>query len=208
MSEKKSLQISTQLTEVIIKGMQEFIGQPELDDILSKCSEIPYRSCDQMLQAGAVMDYSQVSALQQAVEEVYGPQGARGVALRSGRSAFCYFLKTFGEKTGLRELDFRLLPPRRRLKTGLERLAHVMNAETGGEVIIQDDEDAWLVRIGRCPECWKKQSEATHCFFSVGLLQEFISWLSGGKIYLVEEIACRAKGDPACIIRIDKKPLD
>jgi predicted hydrocarbon binding protein len=63
-------------------------------------------------------------------------------------------------------------------------------------------------QIDLCPECWGRQSITPTCHFTVGLLQEFLSWLSGGKIYLVEETSCKAKGDTVCQIRIDQKPLD
>jgi len=38
-------------------------------------------------------------------------------------------------------------------------------------------------------------------------LQEALYWLSGGKVFNVEETACIAKGDPACTIVIDRIPL-
>lgn len=208
MSDQNIPKLTARLTSVIIQGIWEFVGQSELDQILSISSEIPYRSSEQMLQDNAVMDFSQIGALQRAVEHVYGPQGARGFALRSGRAAFCYFLKNYGERTGFGELDFRLLPPRQRLRVGLERMAQVISAETGGEVSILDGDQAWQIQIDRCPECWNRKSEAAECYFSVGMVQEFLGWQSGGKIYLAEETACQARGDPACVIRVEKKPLD
>ena len=42
---------------------------------------------------------------------------------------------------------------------------------------------------------------------AVGLLQEALYWLSGGKVFNVEEIACIARGDAACTIVIDQTPL-
>jgi predicted hydrocarbon binding protein len=42
---------------------------------------------------------------------------------------------------------------------------------------------------------------------AVGLLQEALYWLSGGKIFDVKEITCIARGDPACTIVIDPTPL-
>jgi predicted hydrocarbon binding protein len=41
----------------------------------------------------------------------------------------------------------------------------------------------------------------------VGLLQESLYWLSGGKIFNVEETECIARGDPACTILIEKQPI-
>jgi len=48
--------------------------------------------------------------LQQALEEMYGPRGARGLALRAGHAAFKYSIKEFGPVVGISDLAFRLLP--------------------------------------------------------------------------------------------------
>ena len=42
---------------------------------------------------------------------------------------------------------------------------------------------------------------------AVGLLQEGLYWVSGGKYFNVEETDCIAKGDLACTIMIDKVPM-
>jgi predicted hydrocarbon binding protein len=42
---------------------------------------------------------------------------------------------------------------------------------------------------------------------AVGLLQESLYWLSGGKIFNVEETHCIARGDKACTIVIDRTPI-
>lgn len=208
MNDHENPKISVLLTQLALNGMQEFLGRPALDHLVSVWKGIPYQTSEQMLQSGTGLEYNQISALQQALEDVYGRQGARGVALRSGRAAFCHFLRVFGEQTGFDELQFRLLPLRRRILAGLERLAQLIAGQGGGTIRIQDSGTDWLVHIDVCPECWGRQNDSPLCYFSVGLLQEFLTWMSGGKIYLVEEKTCRAKGDSACTIRIEKKPLD
>jgi len=60
----------------------------------------------------------------------------------------------------------------------------------------------------RCPICWQRTTSGPCCHLTVGILQEMLYWLSGGKSFVVEEIACIAVGDTACTIRIDSKPLD
>jgi hypothetical protein len=42
------------------------------------------------------------------------------------------------------------------------------------------------------------------CHFNVGMLQEFLTWAGGGKIYHVLETECIAQGGSACTIRIEK----
>jgi predicted hydrocarbon binding protein len=41
----------------------------------------------------------------------------------------------------------------------------------------------------------------------VGLLQEALYWVSGGKVFNVEEKTCIAAGDKVCTIEIDQSPI-
>jgi len=60
----------------------------------------------------------------------------------------------------------------------------------------------------RCPVCWGRKTEVPCCHLAVGIIQESLYWVSGGRNFTVQEIACIARGDEACTIAIDKKPLD
>jgi predicted hydrocarbon binding protein len=42
---------------------------------------------------------------------------------------------------------------------------------------------------------------------AVGLLQESLYWMSGGKFFSVEETRCIACGDSECNIVIEKLPM-
>jgi predicted hydrocarbon binding protein len=59
----------------------------------------------------------------------------------------------------------------------------------------------------RCPHCWNRRQDRPACLLPLGGLQEGLAWASSGKRFSVEEIACRAKGDPACTFQISRKPL-
>ena len=54
--------------------------------------------------------FNDVSAIQKALDDMYGPRGGRGLALRAGRACFKYGLKEFGPVLGIADLTFRLLP--------------------------------------------------------------------------------------------------
>ena len=54
-------------------------------------------------------DFANVSAINQALEEMYGPRGGRGLALRAGRSTFADSLKNFGALAGAGDLAFKIL---------------------------------------------------------------------------------------------------
>ena len=55
-------------------------------------------------------DFTDFSAINQALEEMYGPRGGRGLALRAGRATFSDALRNFGALAGAGDLAFRVLP--------------------------------------------------------------------------------------------------
>ena len=54
--------------------------------------------------------FTTVSNLTEMLEQVYGPHGGRGLALRVGRACFNYGVRQYGTQMGLTEMAFRLLP--------------------------------------------------------------------------------------------------
>lgn len=156
--------------------------------------------------------FSNVSRLHVALEDFYGPHGGRGVALRIGRASFQHMLREYGGMFGLNDLAFRLLPMRARLKLGMVLLADIFNKHSDQHVRVEEKEKEILWHIDRCPLCWERHdlhsnSEDAACQMAVGLLQEFLYWISGGKYYHVEEKKCIARGDKSCTIVIDKTPM-
>ena len=66
---------------------------------------------------------------------------------------------------------------------------------------------SFLWRIERCPWCWGRTTFDPVCHFAVGMLQELLYWVNGGKYYNVVEQTRIAQGDSACLVCIDKLPL-
>ena len=75
-------------------------------------------------------------------------------------------------------------------------------------VRLEENEDQFTWFIDRCPICWGRKSDSAVCQLAVGLLQEALFWVSGGKYFIVEETHCIAKGDKCCTIAINKQPLE
>ena len=55
-------------------------------------------------------DFAYITNLNNGLEIIYGPRGARGLALRGGRAIFARGLKGFGALAGVGDLAFRVLP--------------------------------------------------------------------------------------------------
>jgi predicted hydrocarbon binding protein len=151
--------------------------------------------------------FESLSRLQVGLEQAYGVRGGRGLALRVGRACFSYGLREYGSRLGLTEAAFRLLPLRTKLDSGARVFAELFNRQTDQRVRIEAGPESMLWHIERCPLCWQRQAEEPACHMAVGLLQESLYWLSGGKIFNVEETHCIARGETACTVAIGLTPL-
>ncbi|MGB7874411.1 MAG: 4-vinyl reductase [Anaerolineales bacterium] len=148
-----------------------------------------------------------LSQLQIGLEQGFGPRGGRGLALRTGRIFFSHGLRTYGPELGLNNTTFRFQPPDLKLLAVLRTMTDFFNQHTDQKVSLQESEYRILWEIERCPWCWGRQVFEPVCQFTVGMLQEALYWVSGGKFYNVVEETCIAQGDSTCLIVIDREPL-
>jgi predicted hydrocarbon binding protein len=108
---------------------------------------------------------------------------------------------------GLTEMAFRLLPLPAKLQAGVKAFAELFNKFTDQQVRVEEEDGKILWHIERCPLCWERSAHDPVCHLAVGLLQEALYWVSGGKVFNVEEKTCIAAGDSACTIEIDQSPI-
>ena len=192
---------------IILLSMEEVIGRNGINAVLNLAS-LPklianYPPDDTKLD----FPFSMVSNLTEVLEQVYGPHGGRGLALRVGRACFNYGIRQYGKQLGLTEMAFRLLPLPTKLQSGAKAFAGLFNTCTDQQVQIEEEDGKLLWHIERCPLCWERRTQEPVCHLAVGLLQEALYWLSGGKVFHVEEKACIAAGDKTCTIVIDQTPM-
>jgi len=152
-------------------------------------------------------DFADISALMQALEDMYGPRGGRGLALRAGRATFDRVLKDFGPMVGMADLAFKVLPLDVKVKVGLRVVAETLTKISDQINKVETASDHYLYRILQCPACWGRTSDKPCCQISAGLIQEGLHWLSGGKEFRVTEVACIAMGDESCDFVVRKEPL-
>lgn len=151
--------------------------------------------------------FSEFSAIQRTLDEMYGVRGGRGLALRAGRETWKYALKEFMPILGITDLAFRTLPLGIKIKIGLDVFAETFNKFTDQRVRLSEDEKSFLWIIERCPVCWQRKTNSPTCHLAVGLLEQSLDWVSRGRRFHVEEVSCIAMGDESCTIEILKKPL-
>lgn len=195
-------------TKILLDGAIELLGQENFQRVMGLLPADLAFSLDSSHSNHSTWSAEAVGAFLDMLDATYGELGGHGLALRIGRSAFKFGLKQFGDRVGLRETEFRLLPAPRRQSAGLAILARVIGEQLGDAIRVIDHGAFWEWRSERCPLCSSRHSAGACCYLTVGFLQEFMSWAGGGRFYQVTETACRADGSTACVFRIDKKPLD
>jgi predicted hydrocarbon binding protein len=153
-------------------------------------------------------DFAQVSAINQALEEMYGPRGGRGLALRAGRATFGDALRNFGALAGVGDLAFKVLPLPIKLRIGVPAMAKIFSQVSDQQTTVVEQEDVFVYTIHRCPVCWGRSGvDRPVCFIATGLLQEGLKWVSGGSEFRVNESQCIAMGDETCEFIIQKTPI-
>lgn len=192
---------------IILLSMEEVMGRTGVNAVLH-LAELPslienYPPDNTSL----AFPFSTVSHLTQVLEQAYGPHGGRGLALRIGRASFNYGVRQYGTQMGLTEMAFRLLPLPAKLHAGAKAFAELFNKFTDQQVRVEMEDGRILWYIDRCPLCWERKTHDAVCHLAVGLLQEALYWISGGKVFNVEEQTCIAAGDQACTIVIDQTPI-
>lgn len=151
--------------------------------------------------------FEDFSAVNGALDEMYGPRGGRGLALRAGRAAFDQGLRDFGALVGVADRAFKLLPLNIRLSVGLKAMAKVFTQFSDQISRVEDRSDRFVYVIERCPVCWGRHADHPVCHAAVGLLEGSIIWGTGHH-YKVAQTTCHAMGDPTCNFDVLKQPLD
>lgn len=192
---------------IILLSMEEVMGQNGVNAILklgtlhSLINNYPPDNSE------LKFSFTTVKNLTEMLEQAYGPHGGRGLAVRVGRACFNYGVRQYGTQLGLTEMAFRLLPLPNKLSAGATAFAELFNKFTDQRVRIENQDEKIFWHIERCPLCWERKAVDPVCHLAVGLLQEALYWLSGGKVFNVEEKTCIAAGDDTCTIEIDKTPI-
>jgi predicted hydrocarbon binding protein len=146
----------------------------------------------------------QLSVLRSRMDSLYGRTGAHGLAICSGRAAFKYLLETQGQEMGFEEASYRFLPIRVKVRRGLELLANWIGKTYGMQVTVVSGDKEIHFKV----EGSKEGESPALCDFTVGLLQGFLAWVSGGKFYMVKETECRTLGAGCCDFQVGKNPLE
>ena len=204
---KSGLYYPNKIARIAIMAVEDVMGKNGLNAILNLAclthmiDNYPPDNLERQF------DFADFSAINGALEEMYGPRGGRGLALRAGRATFSEGLRNFGALAGAGDLAFKVLPLSAKLHIGIPAMAKIFTTTSDQLSTVEEREDHFLYTMHKCPVCWGRTVDRPACFMAVGLLQEGLKWLSGGREFKVVQTACKASGDPVCNYQIIKDPI-
>jgi predicted hydrocarbon binding protein len=204
---KAGLYYPNKIARLALTALEEVMGKNGLNAILNLAglSFLIDNSPPDNLERQ--FDFAYFSAINGALEEMYGPRGGRGLALRSGRAVFMDSLRTFGALAGASDLAFKVLPLPTKLRIGLPAMAKIFTTTSDQLSTVEEFEDHFVYTIHRCPVCWGRKVDRPACFMATGLIQEGMKWVSGGREFRVNQSTCRAAGDEVCNFLAFKEPI-
>lgn len=206
--EKSGFNYPNKFARIYLEAMEEIMGKNGLNAILNLAGLGEFIGNYPPDNLEKAYDFAYYTALQVALEDMYGPRGGRGLALRAGRASFAEGLRGFGALAGVGDLAFKVLPLAAKLKIGLPAMANIIT-QFSDQIsnVYEEGGDKYIYTLERCPMCWKRKAEKPVCYAGQGLLQEGLRWVSGGHEFKVDMATCIAKGDDMGRYVIFKEPI-
>jgi predicted hydrocarbon binding protein len=206
--QKSGLYYPNKFGLIIIRSLEEVMGKNGLNAILNLAGLSSYIDSYPPDNLEKGFDFAELSAIGIALEEMYGPRGGHGLALRAGRATFSEALKNFGALAGVADLAFAVLPLQSKLRIGLDAFVKMFMQLTDQQTSIEEKDREFIWTIHKCPCCWNRgNADKPVCYVATGLLQESLKWVSGGNEFRVQETKCIAVGDEICEFQILKEPI-
>lgn len=204
---KSGLHYPNKVARIYLMAMEEVMGKNGLNAILNMAGLNHLVDNYPPDNLHREFDFADYSALSGALEEMYGPRGGRGLALRAGRASFAQGLRGFGALAGAGDLAFKVLPLTTKLKIGIPAMARLFSQVSDQKSWVEETPTEYIYYMAPCPVCWGRKSEKPMCHAGAGLLQEGLRWVSGGHEFRVQEHKCVGMGDPACTLHVQKEPI-
>lgn len=204
---KSGLYYPNKFAHITLKALEDVMGKNGLNAILNLANlsflidNYPPDNLERQF------DFADYSSIWGALEDLYGPRGGRGLALRAGRATFDDALKNFGAMAGVGDMAFKVLPPIAKMRIGLPGMAKIFSQTSDQLSTVEEKDDHFVYTIHRCPCCWGRTTDKPACFVATGLLQSGMRWVSGGNEFRVNQSRAKSTGDDTCDFIIFKEPI-
>jgi len=205
---KSGYLLPNRLARITLDSVEELLTSKGMESLLT-LAHLPYLIGlypPANLERG--FDFAELGALNLGLEEFYGARGGRGLALRVGRTVFANALSHFGALAGVEAVAFKMLPANLKLKVGLGAVARIFTDFSDQISSVEEKPLEFHYLVHRNAVCWGRSAEEKPvCFMMVGILQEALNRISGGREFRVDEAECIATGAKLCRFVIQKEPI-
>lgn len=207
MLEPSGLYYPNRIARSFFLAMDDVMGQHGLSALLGLAELDQYIHHPPPDNLERQFDFVAIAAINQALEDMYGERGGRGMALRIGRASFSRGLKRFGAMRGISDPAFRALPLPQRTWLGLRALAHIFTRFSDQATGVADQGRSFQVEMEISPMAWGRRADKPVCHMMVGIIQESLRWASNGHEFYVQQTACTAAGHENCVFRVNKTAI-
>ena len=192
---------------VLFAAMAEVMGDNGLKSVLRMGKLERYIDSVPPNNTEPGVKFSEYGAAQQAIEDFYGPRGARAILVRIGRALFRYTLEEQPAVLGLAGLALKALPMGARVKLILQKIVGSANDTMNMPSHLEETDDAYVFVAEDSPSRWRPDRSKPGCYVTIGTYQEALRWATG-KNFKIVEMSCMSTGDDACRFHIYKEPLE
>jgi hypothetical protein len=194
---------------LFFSGLNEIVGRKELARLLET-------DTNGAMPGGPSEDESAVlylrekgmSRLQARMEKQFGRKELQGLLLRSGRASCKFFVRQYGPEMQVTSTEYRLLPTKKRLLKGLKAAAGLCAELFHKEISVVEEGDYWIWQETQPDNETASDTNCPEFFFTIGLLQEYLAWLSGGKTFQVKRAETGGNFEGLSRLAISKQPVE
>lgn len=201
--------VPNRIARYMIVTLQDLMGENGLNAVLKQRGLPSFQEICPPDTMDNVFDFSNYSAICEAVANTYGPRGAKVFLIRAGRSGFRNGIQSFIDNYGAGlEVTGKLIPLSIKLPLFLKWIAKNYTETSDRIVEVKDEGDHYLYINKRCPVCWGRHASSPDCHITLGFLQEATNFISNGSQFQIRQITSIGAGAPSCDFIIPKRPIE
>ncbi len=194
------------ISRILLLAVRDVLGENGSSAVLTTAKLAQYAATLPAADFEPGLTFSEVGRFFEALESIYGVQAGDRLSKQVGRESFKYWIEGFGGLVSLADVLLRFLPLSLRVRIGVEVVSEIINRYTDQRLVLGESRDQYLVTLETCGLCVGRRTEIAACGYMHGTLDELLFWVSRGRRFAIQETACVAMGDPACVFAIDKVP--
>ncbi len=195
---------------VLLLSVEQVMGADGMEAMLNAADLSQYLGNDLPNNPEHRATFSQYGRIEQAVEDFYGPRGARAILLRVGYSFFQNGMKEQPaalERGGQALKSIPFVSTQSKMRLLLRQMVVAANEMLNQPARLEEDADGFMIVMEQCMCEYRPRHQLPCCLVAVGTFAEGIKWLTG-KPFEVQEITCLNLGADACRYRLAKQAME